>query len=191
MENKENNAMQAQTEQGQVEQTEQGDNAKSTTDLLAEIEQLKAERDKLKQTVSASNSDASKRKKEAQEWQEKYKSTLDEQKKKEFEAEEANKELLSRLTELETKERVSTYKAKLLSIGFDEQAASSMAETLPSGIADTFFDAQKVFLENLKLKAKTEVLNAQPDLSQGMPPSSQQDAQKAEDDKFRKWMGLK
>lgn len=179
MENKELNAQETEKATPSVEE------------LQAQIAQLEAERDKLKQTVSASNSDASKRKKEAQEWQEKYKSTLDEQQRKALEAKEANEQLLARLTELETKERVSTYKSKLMSAGYDEATAGTMASSLPEGISDTFFETQKAFLENVKQTAKTEALNAQPGLSAGMPLTQTAEAKDIEAEKIRRWMGLK
>lgn len=181
MENKELNA--------QAETTEQKEATPTVEDLQAQIAQLQAERDKLKQTVSASNSDASKRKKEAQEWQDKYKSTLDEKQRKELEAKEANEQLLARLTELETKERISTYKAKLMSAGFDEASAGLMATNLPDGIADTFFETQKAFLENVKQTVKTQTLNSQPGLPQGSTLSAN-DIEASKDRELRAIFGL-
>ena len=154
------------------------------------IEELQAQIEKLKASISASNADASKRKKEAQDWQEKYKATLDEQKRKEFEAEENQKQIMAQLSEYKTKERVANYKSKFLAIGYDEQTATSMASTLPEGIEDSFFEHQKAFLEATKQSIKTQTLNSQPGLSTGMPPTAS-DIQAAEDAKLRSLFGLK
>jgi len=159
-------------------------------ELKAQIEELMAEKDKLKQAISSSNSDASKRKKEAQDWQEKYKSTLDEQKRKEFETEEAMKQMSSELAQFKEKERILSYKSKLLSVGYDESTANTMAEALPDGIQDSFFDAQKSFIEATKQAIKTQTINSQPSLSTGMPPSTTPETQSKEDAEMRKWFGL-
>ena len=157
-------------------------------ELQAQIQALTDEKEKLKQAISASNSDASRRKKEAQEWQDKYKSTLDEQKRKEFEAEEQRKRLDEELANYKVKERISTYKSKLMSAGFDEATAESMATSLPDGVEDTFFESQKAFIEATKQTVKTQLINSQPDLSVGMPPSTNESNK--ENDDLRRWFGL-
>ena len=161
----------------------------SIADLQAQIQELTAEKDKLKQAISASNSDASKRKKEAQEWQEKYKSTLDEQKRKEFEAEETMKQMTSELASFKERERISSYKSKLMSAGYDESTAGTMASALPEGIEDSFFESQRSFIEATKQQIKEQTINSQPNLSTGMPPSTTPSIE-SEDDKLKKWFGL-
>ena len=177
----------AENENNVVEETTQA--TPSTEDLQAKILELTAERDHLKEAISASNADASKRKKEAQDWQDKYKSTLDEQKRKEFEAEESRKQLEEELTSYKTRERISTYKSKLLSAGYDDATAGTMAQSLPEGIADDFFEAQKNFIEATKQTIKTQTINSQPDLSTGMPPSTTEEMN-SEDAKLKKWFGV-
>lgn len=171
-----------------VEETTQAE--PTIAELQAQIEELMAEKDKLKQAISSSNSDASKRKKEAQEWQEKYKSTLDEQKRKEFEAEETMKQMSSELASFKERERISSYKSKLMSAGYDEATADTMAQALPDGITDSFFEAQKNFIETTKQTIKTQTINSQPTLSTGMPPSTPPNAESKEDADMRKWFGL-
>ena len=161
----------------------------TVAELQAQIQELMAEKDKLKQAISSSNSDASKRKKEAQEWQEKYKSTLDEQKRKEFEAEETMKQMSSELASFKERERISSYKSKLMSAGYDDATASTMASALPEGIEDSFFESQKSFIEATKQAIKEQTINSQPNLSTGMPPSATS-AEKTEDEKLREWFGL-
>lgn len=159
-------------------------------ELEAQIEALTKEKENLKQAISASNSDASKRKKEAQEWQEKYKSTLDEQKRKEFEAEETMKQITGELASYKERERISTYKSKLMSVGYDENTAGTMATALPEGVDDSFFESQKSFLEAKTQEIKTQTINSQPSLSTGMPPSTPPNAESSEDTKLRGWFGL-
>ena len=136
------------------------------------IEELQAENEKLKKAISASNADAAKRKKESEEWQGKYKATLDEQKRKEFEAEEELKRIRAENEQFKAEKRVSTYAAKLMGAGFDEATAASMASSLPDGVPDSFFESQKAFNEAQKQALKTQNLNSQPNLPVGSTPSS-------------------
>lgn len=162
-------------------------NTPTVEELQAKLSALEAEKDKLKKAMDAACSDAAKQKKEAAKWQEQFKATLDEQKRKEFDTEEATKTLMAQLAEYKNKERISTYKSKLMSAGYDDTTASTMANALPEGIEDTFFEAQRAFLEMTKQNVKTQTLNAQPNLSVGMPPSTPT----SEDSKLREWFGLK
>lgn len=156
-------------------------------ELQKQISELQSEKDKLKKAMDAACSDAAKFKKDANNWQEQFKSTLDEQKRKEFESEEAHKQLLAQLSEYKTKERIATYKSKLMTAGFDEATASTMSTALPDGVEDSFFEAQKMFLDFQKQNIKTQTLNSQPSLSVGIPPTAQSDP---EADNLRRWMGL-
>lgn len=165
--------------------------APTVEELQAKLLEIEAEKEKLKKAMDAACSDAAKQKKEAAKWQEQFKATLDEQKRKEFETEEASKQLLAQLAEYKTKERVASYKAKLMSAGYDDPTASTMATALPEGVEDSFFDAQKAFLDNTKQAVKTQTLNAQPSLSVGTPPSTPKDATSSEENNLRRWMGLK
>jgi hypothetical protein len=160
-------------------------------ELQAKLLAMEAEKEKLKKAMDAACSDAAKQKKEAAKWQEQFKATLDEQQRKALETEEASKQLLAQLAEYKTKERVASYKAKLMSAGYDDPTASTMATALPEGVEDSFFDAQKAFLDNTKQAVKTQTLNAQPGLSVGTPPSTPKDATSTEDDNLRRWIGLK
>ena len=178
-------------EKKEAVQTEETVKAPSVEDLKAKLAELEAEKDKLKKAMDAACSDAAKQKKEAAKWQEQYKSTLDEQKRKEFDSEEATKALMAQLNEFKQRERISTYKSKLMSVGYDDSTATTMATALPEGIDDTFFEAQRTFLENTKQAVKTQALNSQPGLSVGTPPSTPKDAKSAEDENLRRWFGLK
>ena len=178
------------TEKNVNAQTEDAPKTPTLEELQAKIVAMEAEKEKLKKAMDAACSDAAKQKKEAAKWQDQYKATLDEQKRKEFETEEANKALLAQLNEFKAKERVASYKAKLMTAGYDESTANTMATALPEGIEDTFFEAQKAFLESTKQSIKTQTLNSQPNLSVGTPPSSSNEAQSSEDMTLRRWIGL-
>lgn len=179
------------TEKKDVVQTEETVKAPSVEELQAKLIAVEAEKEKLKKAMDAACSDAAKQKKEAAKWQEQFKATLDEQKRKEFDTEEATKALMAQLSEYKSKERVASYKAKLMSAGYDDPTASTMATALPEGVEDSFFEAQRAFLEQTKQAIKTQTLNAQPSLSVGTPPSTQKDATSTEDDNLRRWIGLK
>ena len=154
---------------GQAQEKEQ---PKPETPKTPTIEELQAENEKLKKAISASNADAAKRKKESEDWQGKYKATLDEQKRKEFEVEEEMKRIKAENEQFRAEKRISTYAAKLMGAGFDEATASSMATSLPDGIPDSFFEQQKAFNEAQKQALKTQSLNSQPNLPVGSTPSS-------------------
>lgn len=147
--------------------------------LTAENQNLKADADKVKKTISNANADAAA-------WKDKYKSTLDEATRKEQERVEAEQSLRDELNALRAEKRVASYTTKLMAVGYDAQTASSMAVNLPEGISDDFFEQQKTFLESQKQLAKNELINNQPKLSVGETLAPKKD----EDDKYRKWFGL-
>lgn len=163
--------------------------APSIEDLQKQIATLTAERDHLKDAISASNSDASKRKKEAQEWKEKYTSTLDEQARKELADKEEKERINAELSEYKQRERLASYKSKLMSAGYDDATAQTMASTLPEGIGDDFFESQKQFLEARTQAIQKQFINSQPSLSVGMPPSNNTETE--QNSQMRKWFGLK
>lgn len=155
-------------------------------DKDATIKALKAEVEKLKIAQSNASADAAKYKRERDDWTEKYKSKCSEEEKTKIEAEARFKALEEENLSYKKKERISTYTARLVEVGFDAQTAATMAAGLPEGISDDFFATQKTFLDNQKQLAKTEALNNQPSLSIGTPPVPQN----TEDMKERSWWGL-
>lgn len=152
---------------------------KQIADLMAENNNLKADAEKVKKTISNANADAA-------EWKKKFYSTQDEATRKEAERTEAEQALRDELLALKAEKRISTYQAKLMEVGYDPQTAASMAANLPEGISDDFFATQKNFLDTQKQLAKSEALNNQPGLSAGTPPATP----KSEDANMRRWMGL-
>ena len=153
---------------------------------IKELEELSA---KQKSAIDNACSDAAKQKKTAQEWADKYKEKLSEQEKADLAAKEATEALMNELNAFKAKERVSTYTAKLMEIGFDAESAAKMAAALPDGVADEFFTSQKEFLTAKTQAIKTEALNSQPTLTNGNTPSKI-DAEDAEMARLRKWMGV-
>ena len=97
--------------------------------------------------------------------------------------------LQEELNAYRTRERISTYKAQLMSVGYDATTAESLATKLPEGISEDFFATQKTFLDQQKQNALSEALNRQPKPSVGTPPSAA-DAEQAELAKLRRSIGL-
>lgn len=126
------------------------------------IKALEAEVEKLKQANTNASSDAA-------EWKRKYRDSLDEAEREKAEREDRFNEMQSELESYKTSNRISSYTAKLVEVGYDADTAKNMASVLPEGVEDSFFEGQKSFLESQKTKIKQESLNSQPSLSQGMP----------------------
>ena len=158
-------------------------------EAVAKIAELEEMVKKQKAAIDNACADASQQKKAAQEWQDKYKATLSEQEQKELEAKQREEQMASELNTLKAEKRTAEYSKKLMEIGFDAQAATEMALSLPEGVADSFFEGQKKFLETKTQEIKTQSLNAQPGLTVGTTPTAA-DADAAENAKMRKWFGL-
>ena len=154
---------------------------KTTKDLEAEIERLKAENEKQRKSISNANSDAA-------DWKRKYTATLDEAKQKELALEEERKKEREELEALRRDKRVSVYKDKLLEATIDPVSADAMAKALPDGVSDDYFATLKSVLSNQRQAVEAAALNKQPTLSVGMPPTG---VQKTElDKKFDAAFGL-
>lgn len=163
----------------------------------ATLEELKAQIAALEAKVKeAENVSASQKKaissacSDAADWKRKYRETLDEATRKEQEKADKMTEMEARIAYFEAKERTSTYFSKLVAAGYDPESATKMADGLPDGIPDTFFETQKAFLAAKTQEIKTQTLNSQPPLSVGMPPASNEKAKDEEMEKYRRWMGL-
>lgn len=142
-----------------VEETSTEVSKEITTDFENEIKKLKAQ-------LSRANTEAAENKR-------KYVATLDEKEKAELERAEAENKLKEELDGYRTKERISNYTSKLLANGYDEDTAVKMAQSLPEGIPETFFAAQKAFIEERLAAYKAELLSSnQPPISVGDPISN-------------------
>ncbi len=151
-------------------------------ELTATVTSLKEEVEALKKANTNASADAAK-------WKREYRSTLDEAQRKEAEKSDLLTDLKAQLEIYKTNERIATYTAKLVDAGYDTDTAANMAKSLPEGIDESFFEGQKSFLENQKLKVKKESLGSQPPLTPGMPMSGKT-AEQMESDKMRAWFGL-
>lgn len=97
--------------------------------------------------------------------------------------------LQEELKAYKNRERISTNKAKFMSVGYDAETAETLANALPEGVSDEFFATQKTFLDGQRQKIVTETINKQPGLSVGTPPTAAQ-AETEQENVWRKHMGL-
>lgn len=169
-------------EEPKVEEPKAAPKEPTLEELKAAIKALEDKESKSKEAISKACADAA-------EWKRKYRETLDDATREKQEQTDRFADMEARLKAYEAKDRVNTYTQKLVAAGYPIEQASKMADGLPDGIPDTFFDEQKAFLEATKQIIKTEKLNAQPNLPVGSAPSAA-DAKAAEDAKYRKWFGL-
>lgn len=148
-----------------------------------------AEIARLKAALSKANSEAAANKRAAEEWKQQLREKQSEAERAEAERLEREKLREARIAELEAKDRISTYKDKLMEAGIDAAAADLMARSLPEGVKDDYFAAVKTFNTAQREAIETAALNKQPGLSVGMPPTAEQ-AQKDELNKLRGYAGL-
>lgn len=154
---------------------------KSVEQLEAEIARLTALTESQKNSISRANADAA-------EWKRALREKQTEQERAEAERAEREKAREARLAELEAKDRVNTYTEKLMAAGYDAANAKAMANSLPEGVGDGYFAAQKNFIETQRQALEAAALKNQPGLSVGMPPTA--DPKKAEMNKIRGYAGL-
>ena len=98
--------------------------------------------------------------------------------------------LQEELKAYKNRERISTNKAKFMSVGYDAETAETLANALPEGVSDDFFAVQKSYLDQQKQTLLSEALNRQPKPSVGVPPTISE-AEKAEMANLRRYIGLK
>ena len=158
-------------------------------ELEAALKEAEAQNKNLKATLSEKNSENASKKREIEEWKEKYNSTLTEAQLAEQKRLEEQAEKDAKLNELMRKAQVSDYKAMYLSLGFSEELAQSSAEAKADNNNDTLFSNLKQHLDNREKEIKAEILKEQPSITNGSPLQSEE-AQKQADAKLRKYFGL-
>ena len=180
------------TEEKATEVTQDAANIAATAEAPKEptLEELKAKLKAYEGKENKSKEAISKACADAAEWKRKYRETLDENTRKAQEQADRYADMENRLKEYEVKDRISTYTQKLVSAGYPIEQASRMAQGLPEGVSDAFFEEQRAFLEATKQTIKNDKLNSQPNLPVGTPPSANGTADKETAD-LRRWMGLK
>ena len=135
-------------------------------ELQKQIASLQADLLKQKKSTDSAASDAS-------EWKKKFRETQSEQERLEAERAERDAQRDAELKAYKDRDRMFNYKTKLMEVGYDANTAAAMATDLPEGIGDSFFSAQKQFLETQRQNAEAEALRKQPTLTKGNPPASQ------------------
>lgn len=120
---------------------------------------------KLKAALSKSNSEAAEYKRLLREKQ-------TEAERAEADRAEQYKALQDELAGYRNRERISNYKAQLMTAGIDADTADLMAKQLPDGVSDEYFQATKSFLEQQRKNADIANLGKRPGLSVGQPPKA-------------------
>lgn len=169
-----------------VEEVTQNDELKALRDQLAEYEK---QNKNLKATLSERNSEAASRKREAEDWKKKFESTLDEQAQAELKRKEAEEATQRELAELKRDNAINKYKARYLSMGYTEELAQSSAEARADGNDELLFSNEAKFAQYVNEATKAEMLKAQPTITPGKPPTSE-DVNKAEFNEMMKWANV-
>lgn len=114
-----------------------------------------AEIDRLKNALSKSNS-------EAAEYKRQLKDKMSAEELKAKEDAEKWEEMEKNYNALLRKDAISTNKAKLLALGYDESLADDTAEAMVNGELDKVFANQKTHLDNIKKQIKSELVKETP-----------------------------
>lgn len=120
-----------------------------------EYEDHSAENERLKNAVSKANG-------EAANWKKKHNELLSEDERKKSETEDALNEMREQLEEYKKRDKVNTYKTKLIADGYDETLADETANALANGDMDKFFANQKTFLESHDKAYKAQLMGGTP-----------------------------
>lgn len=128
---------------------------------------------------------------EAASWKKKFHDKLSDEEKKEANRAEELESLRSELQTYKTAERINGYKARLLEIGYDAETADKLANSLPEGVGDTFFDTQKAYYSAKVQKIQEDLLKGQSSLSAGSTPKPEDPEAKAIDAFKRGALGIK
>lgn len=121
-----------------------------------------AEIERLKNSLSNSNS-------EAADWKRKFRETQDEATRKAEEESERTKGLMERLEVLEREKAIAGYKASYLGLGYDAKDAQTIAEAIAEGKFEKVLEVQKRHQEALVEKTKREILKGTPRPGGGDP----------------------
>ncbi len=136
----------------------------SADELRAKLLEIEFETDKgnnddeiakLKAALNKASSEASDFKKQLRE-----KMSAEEKEKAEKEAADKAKDEL--IAQLQKEQSVANYTAKLIALGINEADAKKTAETMPSGLDDTFFATFNNFKGDIERKVKAEITKGTP-----------------------------
>ena len=112
------------------------------------IKELEAENGKLKQATTNASADASRHKKEAAEWKDKYNSRLSEEEKAKEDQANATAAMQEELENLRKERNIAKFTASLAAsdIGMDAETAKAVAEALNAGETEQVFDGLRRFI---------------------------------------------
>jgi len=137
---------------------------------------------KLKSALSKANSDAA-------EWKRQFREKQTEAERAEAERKEHEAAVEEELRTLRRDKSVSGYIANCLALGYDKDLALKAAEAMADGDTSTILECQQTFLAEKTKQIEESVLNKQPKLTAGSPPTSA-DVDKDEVNKLRRYAGL-
>lgn len=115
------------------------------------------------------------------------KMTADEREK--AEREEKWNALINENATLKREKYTGEYTTRYMGMGYPADVARALADTLPEGLPDSFFESQKSFLDSTIQNTKAQLLSQQPQPTQGSPLTSTQ-AEDLEMEKYRMYAGL-
>lgn len=155
--------------------------------LTAEIESMKDELGKAKNTISRTNSEAAEYKRQLREKQTKEEAEAAERAERERKRDEELETLRAQAEAWKRERTTANYSKALMGVGYDAETADLIANTLPDGVGTEFFDGLKAFQDKQRQAIITESYSKQPSLSVGTPPQSAEDLEMA---RLRKSIGL-
>ena len=153
------------------------------TAVTRTAEDYEAEIARLKAANSKASADVSRYKQE-------LKTRMTAEEAAEAERKERDAQMAAELAGYKERERLASNKSRLMEAGYDAPTAESMAKSVAENVDDSFFSAQKAYLDAYKRKIETDFINKQPNLAQGAPLSTADAAEKG-DAQLRKYFGLK
>lgn len=111
--------------------------------------------EKLRESLSKSNS-------EAADWKKQFRATQDEATRKAAEVEESTKKLQEELEELRKERAIAGYKASYLGLGYAEKDADEIAKAMQEGDTTKVLEIQKRHQDALVEKTKQDLLKSTP-----------------------------
>lgn len=148
-----------------IEPNQEPENNVSIEDLQKRIAELEERNRKQKSSMDNAMSDAA-------DWKKKFRATQDEQERIKAEQAEKLAEQEKLLAEYQKKEKVASYNASYLALGYDKDLASSAAEAMAEGDFTKMFEIQQKFNDAQKKKFAVTSLDKQPELTPGKTPQS-------------------
>lgn len=125
-------------------------------DTSSEVEKLKAEVQRTKETLSKKNSEAAQYKKQ-------YEAYLSEEEKKKLESEQRWSEIEAENKQLKREKSIAEFTAQYLGMGYEAELAKSTAEAMTDGDIAKVLKNQATFTETMKQQIKADLMRNNPD----------------------------